>query len=196
VSRISFIALTLWLTAILVITTESAAARPYKVIHPLPPRPMPSVVHGICPGLDSQGCFIAPGTADYNGTFWPLGAIFTNGDRFVTAHELGHAFDSTMLDRSERTDFLRLVRMYPPHTAWISTYVDEEGRVIDTGWSPVEAFADAYASCWIGQIIGSGHEWTTSTGYQPSAHIERLVCRMIRRAGHKAGTPVSPDGYR
>jgi hypothetical protein len=190
-------ALTLWLVPLAIVPGPAVAKhRAYTVLHPLPPRPMPSIIHRVCPGLDSQGCFVAAGNADYGGTPWPHGAVFTNGDRFVTAHELGHAFDATMLDRTERTRFLRLVRTYPLNTAWVSTYVDEEGRLIDAGWSPAEVFADAYASCWIGQIIAENHEWTTSSGYQPSAHIERLVCRMIRRAGHTVGTPLSADGYR
>jgi hypothetical protein len=86
--------------------------------------------------------------------------------------------------------------MFADDEMWNGTYTDEQGRLLDTGDSPAEVFADAYASCLIGQIIAPGHEWTTSTGYQPTGHIERMVCGMISRAGRDLGTPVDGDGYR
>jgi hypothetical protein len=178
-------------------THRTSRARTYKVARPPLPNPMPRIIRGPCPGLDeAAGCFIPAGDADYTGTPWPTGAVFTDGYRFTTAHELGHAFDATMMDAGERQRFIHLTRMFPGDVAWNSTYVDEEGRLLDTGNSPAEVFADAYASCRIGQIIAEGHEWTTSTGYMPTAHIERMVCRMIVRAGQDIGTPVDADGYR
>lgn len=172
--------------------------RTYKVVRPPLPNPMPQIVRGACPGMgdDAEGCFVPAGEADYIGTPWPTGAVFTDGYRFTRAHELGHAFDATMMDAGERERFVRLTQMFADDELWNSTYTDEAGRLLDVGDSPAEVFADAYASCLIGQIIAPGHSWTTSTGYQPSGHVEREICGMISRAGRDAGTPVDTDSYR
>jgi hypothetical protein len=185
--------------AVLMATPADAhSPRAYKVARPRLPNPMPQIIRGPCPGMgdEAEGCFVAAGEADYTGTPWPRGAVFTDGYRFTTAHELGHAFDATMMDAGERERFVRLTGMFADDEYWASTYIDDEGRLLDVGESPAEVFADAYASCRIGQIIASGHEWTTSTGYQPTAHVEREVCGMIMRAGRDRGTPVDADGYR
>lgn len=174
------------------------SSRAYTVIRPPMPSPMPRIVHGSCPGMedDAAGCFVPAGEADFTGTPWPTGAVFTDGYRFTKAHELGHAFDATMLDAGERERFVRLTGMFADDELWVSTYVDELGRLLDAGNSPAEVFADAYASCWTGQIIAPGHEWTTSTGFMPTARNERLICGMISRAGRDRGTPVDAEGYR
>jgi hypothetical protein len=177
---------------------KRAAERYYKVVRPPLPNPMPRIIHSECPGMgdEAEGCFVPAGEADYAGTPWPTGAVFTDGYRFTRAHELGHAFDATMMDAGERERFVRLAGMFADDEMWVSTYVDEQGRLLDVGESPAEVFADAYASCLIGQIIAPRHEWTTSTGYMPTAHIEREVCGMIARAGIERGTPVDAEGYR
>lgn len=168
------------------------------VARPPMPNPMPQIVHGACPGMgdDAAGCFVSAGQADYTGRAWPTGAVFTDDDRFTRAHELGHAFDATMMDAGERSRFVRLANMFTDDEAWNSTYVDDQGRLLDVGNSPAEVFADAYASCFIGQIIAPRFMWTTSTGYMPTAHIERTICGMIARAGRDLGMPVDADGYR
>lgn len=177
--------------------SQRRAPKSYTVTRPALPNPMPQVIHGACPGMgdDAAGCFVAAGEADYTGRPWPTGAVFTDGDKFTKEHELGHAFDATMMDAGERERFVRLTGMFADDELWVSIYVDENDRVIDTGNSPAEIFADAYASCRIGQIIAPRYEWTTSTGYMPTARTEREICGMIARAGRDRGTPVSGDGY-
>jgi hypothetical protein len=186
------------LAVLMATPAEAHPAWTYKVARPPPPNPMPQIVRGACPGMgdDAEGCFVAAGEADYTGTPWPTGAVFTDGYRFTRAHELGHAFDATMMDAGERERFVRLAGLFADDELWASTYVDEQGRLLDVGESPAEVFADAYASCRIGQIIAPGHQWETSTGYQPTAHVERVICGMITRAGRDRGTPVDADGYR
>jgi hypothetical protein len=119
---------------------------------------MPQIVRGAALGWATtrKAASSRLGEADYTGTPWPTGAVFTDGYRFTRAHELGHAFDATMMDAGERERFVRLTGMFADDEMWNGTYVDEQGRLLDTGNSPAEVFADAYASCRIGQIIAAG----------------------------------------
>jgi hypothetical protein len=169
-----------------------AAARPLAVARPPLPQPMPQILRAACPGLEDEvaGCFIGAGEADVYGTAYPAGAVFTSGDQFETAHELGHAFDATMMDDGERNRFATLVGRLDEY--WSSTYTDEQGRLIQSGDSLAEAFADAYANCRLGHVVASGHAWEAGYDYYPTARQHRMICKMISRAGGATATQVPP----
>jgi hypothetical protein len=171
-----------------------AAARPGRVARPALPVPMPQLVIGECPGLPDAGCYIGAGEADIDGGEWPRGAVFTSGDEFETMHELGHAFDETMMDAGERNRFATLLGR--KQAAWSASYTDTSGRVIQTPSSLSELFADAYANCYLRHIVAPGHMWEAGYGYYPRARAHRLICGMMKRAGSDRGAPVSVDGAR
>lgn len=175
--------------------TAAAAARPRQDDRPPLPAPMPQLVMAECPGLpEAGGCYIGADETDVNGDVWPTGAVFTSGDEFATAHELGHAFDESMMDTGERQRFSTL---YGKQTkAWSSSYVDAAGRLVQTPGSLSELFADAYANCYLGHVVAPDHTWEAGYGYYPTARIHRLICAMIKRAGTDKGIPVAADGSR
>jgi hypothetical protein len=179
--------------ATVLLTPTVAAARPLAVARPPLPQPMPQILKAACPGLEDEvaGCYLAPDTADPYGNAYPLGAVFTSGYRFETAHELGHAFDATMMDDGERNRFGSIIGRLDEY--WSSTYTDEEGRLIQSGDSLAEAFADAYANCRLGHIVASGHPWEAGYDYYPTAREHRLVCGMIARAGLSQGYAAGAD---
>lgn len=171
-------------TVLATIVTIGALAAPAqaRVSHPPLPNPMPQLVIGECPGFeDAGGCYIGPGEADINDDVWPRGAVFTSGDEFATAHELGHAFDETRMDDGERNRFATLLgRTGKP---WSASYTDPAGRLIQTPGSLSEPFADAYANCRLHHERGSGKIWEAGYDYYPSARQHQLICGMIKRAG-------------
>jgi hypothetical protein len=159
---------------------------------------MPQIVRGACPGMgdDAEGCFVAAGEADYTGTPWPPAPCSPTATASRRAHELGHAFDATMMDAGERERFVRLTGMFADDEYWASTYVDDEGpparrgRVTRRGLRGRLRVLPDRADHRIRARV------ETSTGYQPTAHVERVICGMIMRAGRDRGTPVDADGYR
>jgi hypothetical protein len=187
---LSFGGMNRYRTALAVLITLALApgvaqARTTRVARPPLPRPMPEIIHAGCPGFEeAMGCFVPAGDADATGRGWDRGAVFTDGYRFTTMHELGHAYDATLMDDGERNRFARLVGRGDEF--WVTTYHDEEGRVIDAGSSLSEVFADAYANCALGHIIASGHVWESGAGYYPTASEHRQVCGLIARAGRRA----------
>lgn len=107
------------------------------------------------------------------------GACFTNGtlyigsspDRFATAHEVGHAFDSEVLTDEMRTSFQR--RMRAPEGPWST------GTGFPAGLqSPNEWFADYFAVCTTG--INPRRGWPDS--YAPRPPLQRFfrVCTAIK----------------
>jgi hypothetical protein len=180
--------------ASLFLIVAPAAARPGRVARPALPAPMPQLVIGECPGLPDAGCYIGIGEGDVNGDLWPRGAVFTSGDRFQTAHELGHAFDETMVDTGERNRFATLLGKKT--AAWSASYTDPSSRLIQTPGSLSELFADAYANCFLGHVVAPDHVWEAGYGYYPTARAHRLICGMIKRAGADKGAPVDADGWR
>jgi len=165
-----------------------------RVARPPLPVPMPQIVIDECPGLPDRGCYIGVGEQDVNGDVWPRGAVFTSGDKFEVSHELGHAFDDSLMDVGERNRFATLLG--DPGQPWSESYTDPEGRLIQSPGSLAELFADAYASCRLGYEIEPGRVWVIGYGYHPSGRMHRLICKMIRRAAIDVGTPVAPGGWR
>jgi hypothetical protein len=186
--------LTMLLLAALAWPTHAQAAP--RVSRPRLPDPMPQIIAGACPGLEDEavGCHIGIGIADVYGHEYAHGAVFVDGYRFTTYHELGHAFNDTMMDAGERNRFASLLDR--PDEAWSATYIDEQGRLIQDPRSLDEVFADAYANCRMGRVVASGHVWEAGYDYYPTAREHRLACRMLARAGRSEGTPVAVDGWR
>lgn len=142
---------------------------------------MPEIVRGDCPGLDAAGCFIAADHADATGITHQRATVYTDGDRFTTLHEIGHAFDAAMMDDGERAAFEHALGWLD--VVWISTYTDESGLLIARPDSISEEFADAYANCRLGHIVAPGHAWEVGYNYYPTAREHRRVCGIIARAG-------------
>jgi len=137
------------------------------------PSPMPPVVYAPCPDDPTvEGC-----------TYWvaPFTIYLSNHRRFIREHELGHAFDQTMMSDGERNRFRTLT-----HQRTAPWWKLEEGEYSRA--SVGEQFADAYANCAIGngsRRLPSGmisDRWETSTSYSPSPRTHRRVCAFIRRA--------------
>src|SRR4051812_5392944 len=174
-------------------SANAAVKRPAR---PPLPNPMPTVTIGECPGREGEaaGCYIGIGEADMNGNVYAHGATFTvDRTRFARLHELGHAYDATMMDASERNRFASLMDMSDLLWTWSD---DLDGAIVQSPGTPAEKFADAYAACRMGLIVGSGHTWWTGYGYFPTARQHRRICGLITRAGRDLGTPVSADGSR
>jgi hypothetical protein len=171
---------------------DAALKRPAR---PPLPDPMPQMTIGECPGEgEAAGCYIGIGEADINGNVYAHGATFTvDRSRFARLHELGHAYDATMMDAGERNRFASLMDMSDLLWTWSD---DIDGAIVQSPGTPAEKFADAYAACRMGLVVGSGHTWWTGYGYFPTARQHRRICGVITRAGRDAGTPASPDGDR
>jgi hypothetical protein len=92
--------------------------------------------------------------------------------RGVLYHELGHAFDFTVLWPGDRRAFKRLLRL---SGGWFSGH-----------GPPSELFAEAYALCarFGGRRVAASQLlWTHSLyGYRPSRRQHRLACRLIEHA--------------
>jgi hypothetical protein len=180
---------------VLGVSASDASAR-QRIAQPPLPDPMPEMLIGECPGSgdEASGCYIGIGEADANGVVYAHGATFTvDRTRFTRLHELGHAYDATMMDAGERNRFARLMGMNDLLWTWAD---DVDGVLIQAPGTPAEKFADAYAACRMGLIVGSGHTWWTGYGYFPTARQHRRICGLITRAGRDLGTPVSADGSR
>jgi hypothetical protein len=176
------------LAALLLVLPASAQARQHIARPPLP-QPMPQIITSECPGdADAGGCYIGAGEADINGRAYAHGAAYTvDGNRFAVLHELGHAYDATMMDAGERNRFARLAGMNDLLWTWSD---DVNGALVQGSGTPAERFADAYAACRMALVVGSGHTWWTSYGYLPTARQHRRICKTIARAGRDLGTPV------
>lgn len=131
------------------------------------------------------------------GCTWPGGTIvyvnpvppFGEGDdyvRFTTWHELGHQFAVRVLGPGGLRKFARMTRR--AH--------DLPG--VPRSRSDVgEQFADAYATCalgyrphpdpWSADGADKLGNFPTGYGYEPSRHVQRVVCALIDRAGRRAG---------
>lgn len=158
------------------------------------PQPMPDVIRAPCPGLeDVGGCHIGAGQADLAGRVYPRGAVFFTAGRFARWHELGHAFDDTLMDSAEREAFTRIMRTR--YLLWSWSYEDG-GALIQDPRTPAESFADAYAACALGRQVGEGELWEAGYNYYPSRRQHRLVCALIESAATDAGEPVALDGSR
>ena len=173
-----------------------AASAEARVDRPPLPTPLPEIIDAHCPGLtEAGGCYFSPGNGDASGRVYARGAVFSRGrDRFSTLHEMGHAFDATMMDAGERNRFAWLLSR--DLEVWTYSYTDDDGRLIQAGNSLAEVFADAYANCRMGHERGSGEEWEAGYDYYPEASTHRQVCRLITRAGQDRGTLVRVDGSR
>jgi hypothetical protein len=181
--------------ALVVAVTFAAPASGHvrRVQRPPLPAPMPRIVAAPCPGLeDAAGCLIPAGVTDATGRPYATAAVFTTGDRFTTAHELGHAYDAAMMDDMERHAFSHILGRLDEY--WSSTYTDEDGRVLQYPDSLAEVFADAYANCRLGHVVAPGHAWEAGYNYYPTARENRRICGLITRAGRDAGQPASVDG--
>lgn len=187
------VVLPLVVAAVLLAATP-AAGRERRVHRPPLPSPVPQVVVGECPGFEG-GCYLGRDDTDSTGRVYATGAAFVvTRDRFAILHEFGHAYDATMMDPGERNRFAHLMDMND--LLWTWSYTDEAGHVIQSGSSPAELFADAYANCRMGHIVASGHVWESGYGYYPRPRQHRLICGMIARAGRDLGQPVAADGSR
>lgn len=178
--------------------TAAAAAkeRRYReVARPVLPVPMPAVVREECPGLEGQvsGCYIGRDEADIKERVWANGAVFVAPHRglFVKLHEIGHAFDATMMDASEREAYTKL--RHQRDLLW--TWAEGIGDTLVAGMgTPEEEFADAYAACRMGRTPYG--MWEAGYGYYPTPREHFRVCRLIARAGRDVGQPVAADGSR
>ncbi|HEY4279402.1 MAG TPA: hypothetical protein VGM91_14355 [Conexibacter sp.] len=158
---------------------------------------MPEIIIGECPGMEGEvaGCFFGIAEADVHGRVYPTGGVYSlTNDRFTVLHELGRAFDATMMDAGERNRFASILAR--DDEVWSSTYTDEEGRVIEDPRSLAGVFGNAYANCRMGHIVASGHEWEAGYDYYPTASEHRQICSLITRAGADKGEPVAADGWR
>ena len=157
---------------------------------------MPEMIRGKCPGLPSAaGCFIAAGQADVHGRVYEAGAVFAvSARRFPRLHELGHAFDTTMLDAGEREAFSGILHLRD--LLWTWSYEDALGRLIQDPRTLAEAFADAYANCRLHRKVGSGEIWEAGSDYYPTRRMHARVCRLIVAAGRDTGASVAIDGSR
>jgi hypothetical protein len=113
--------------------------------------------------------------------------VICTADRFVIAHEAGHAFDVLHLDDGERNRFAGLLgREGDPWRQLNSTpdrrLPDGTEVVSASRESLSEWFADAYAACRLRFGRGPGERWESSTGYAPSERKHRRVCALLRRA--------------
>lgn len=180
------------LAAVLLFATPAQART--RVAKPPRPIPMPAITKAPCPGFgdEAAGCFYGAGDADAAGRSYPRGEIFTDGDHFTTLHELGHAFDETMMDDNERHAFAHL--LIRPDEYWTASYTDEAGRFIQSPTSLAETFADAYANCRLGRSPQVGKAWEASGNYYPTLKDHRRICGLIARAGRDLGQPAGPDG--
>jgi hypothetical protein len=184
------------LTSLALAALALAACSPAAEAAPPPlPRPMPEVVRAPCPGLDdAAGCHIGAGQADPAGRTYERGAVFVAvPGRFARLHELGHAFDATMMDAGERERFSRILRLRD--LLWTWSY-EEGGALIQDPGTLAEKFADAYAACRLGLRVGSGRPWETGYGYYPTARQHRRACALVSAAARDLGAPVAPDGSR
>jgi hypothetical protein len=178
--------------AIALLLASPAAARSRRVAVPPLPNPMPMIVKAACPGFpDATECVFQPGTADQLGADYPRGAVFTEGYRFATDHGLGHIYDATRMDDSERHAFAHILER--PGELWSSTYTDDDGRLVQWPGSLAEVFADAYANCRLRHVVAPGHAWEAGYDYYPTPRENRRVCGLIKRAGTDPGYPASLD---
>lgn len=172
------------LTAAVMVVAAPAAAGARQPSGPVPPLPdpMPWITRGPCPGWPdgtAAGCYYRPGTVLHGQTL-PAGALFTDGPR-TTAHELGHAFDATRMDASERQRFATLIGM--PDTPWESRVAFAAGLVTLDPAGLEEAFADAYMAC----RMRDRDLWSIwFASLQVSPRMLRRVCVLI---GDAAASP-------
>lgn len=181
--------------ACLLIAPTAASASP--VAKPPLPQPMPEIIIGDCPGMEGEvsGCFFGAGEADLHGRAYPTGGVYSiKNDRFTLLHEIGRAFDATMMDQGERNRFAHLLDR--DDEIWSSTYTDEIGRVIEDPRSLAGVFGNAYANCRMRHIVAAGHTWEAGYDYYPTASQHRQICSLIKRAGEDAGARVAADGWR
>lgn len=175
----------------------SADAKLVRPAQPPLPQPLPEIIIGECPGMEGEaaGCFFGINEADLHGRVYPTGGVYSvKRDRFTILHELGRAFDATMMDAGERNAFADLLDR--EDEMWSSSYEDEEGRVIEDPRSLAGVFGNAYANCRMGHVVASGHTWEAGYDYFPTARQHRAICAMITRAAVDVGAPVSADGFR
>ena len=176
--------------------TNASAAKPTRpwsqITRPPLPNPMPDIARGDCPGNpDAAGCYFAPGDGDVFGRVFERGAVYAHS-RYAKFHELGHAFDATMMDADERTEYARLRGM--DGLLWTWSDAIEDGMLVQAAGTPAEDFADAWASCRLRRTRYG--LWEVGYGYYPTPREHHRVCRLIARAGQDAGARVSADGDR
>lgn len=154
---------------------------------------MPQVIYEPCPGHEeATGCYIGLGDADQLGRAYPNGAIFVQARfRFAKLHELGHAFDETMMDAAEREAFTRLRHTRDLLWTWSDTIGD---AVVQGVGTPAEDFADAYAACRMQRTPWG--VWETGYGYYPTPREHHRICRLLTQAAKDPGSPVAVDGSR
>lgn len=156
---------------------------------------MPEVFHQGCPGQENEvaGCYFGLGDADSTGRVYSRGAVFViSKSRFAKLHELGHAFDETMMDAGERQEYARL--RHKGDLLWTWSDVVANGALVQAIGTPAEDFADAYAACRMRRTPWG--LWESGYGYYPTPRQHHRICRAITRAAEDPGQPVSPDGDR
>jgi hypothetical protein len=97
-------------------------------------------------------------------------------DRTQFFHELGHAFDASVMTGASRAGFVKIMRYRT--SSWTATSPGSDE-------SAEERFASAYSLCARrsrvsrdSSLYGPGHGY----GYQPTASQHRRVCALVRRA--------------
>jgi hypothetical protein len=194
------VALTAALAVLIVGSTATTApAKPRHrwthVARPPAPIPMPAQIHEPCPGGVDEltSCYIGPDEADVFGRTFDRGVIFLAvPGRFARLHELGHAFDATMMDPSERSAYARLRGM--GDLLWTWSEETDDGVLVQAMGTPAEDFADAYANCRMGHTPWG--YWEAGYGYYPTPREHWRVCRLLARAGRDTGVAVAASGDR
>ena len=156
---------------ILALVPASASARRVKIVPPPLPVPAPAVIFAACPEApDAAGCYHDPSLA-----MNPHTLFVAERTARTYWHEMGHAYDTAMLDDGERQKFSRM--MSRARQSWLTPEIAGVFRE-----STNEMFADAYSTCKRGHRP-NGPTWDAMV-YQPRTDKgHAAVCRFIARAG-------------
>jgi hypothetical protein len=144
----------------------SCAAPAKAEAHIAKPHVHIDLAFGNCPGFEDDpsvlGCYFEQPNGHYN-IFW------ADHDPLTLSHEIGHVFDATVMQDSQRAAFEHIFGL--DGYGWWDVF--NQG-----GASPGEWFAEGYGRCDRHTPIGP----TSGYVYDPTRAQHRAVCRLIWNA--------------
>jgi hypothetical protein len=153
--RSSLLAVLALVVAALVWPAVAVADAPLPRSFAVRATPCPFVVAAACADLENATVYVARGEPP-----------------FILYHELGHLYDFQDLTDGDREWFTRMLGLSGPWNQGSGPMAQE---------SPMERFADAYATCALGWRPDRG-QWAVAYGYEPTGKRHRSICRAIARA--------------